>query len=102
MQTDMSESVAIITGAGRGIGRATAQELSRAGYRLALVARTREQLIETQRSLATESFIAEMNVTDDAAVEGLVQQTLERFGRIDAIINNAGSAPVLSIEQTTP
>jgi NAD(P)-dependent dehydrogenase (short-subunit alcohol dehydrogenase family) len=95
--------VAIITGAGRGIGRATAVELARLGYRLSLAARNVEALGETSRlaSRPDASLICRIDVTDPEQVERLVQQTVGRFGRIDAVVNNAGLAPVRSIAETS-
>src|SRR4051812_48846689 len=107
--------VAIITGAGRGIGRATARELASLGYRLSLAARDAASLDETaalvagpsnsqqsgaQQSVAQRSgacLAVPTDVTDPAQVDRLVRQTLERFGRVDAVVNNAGLAPVRSI-----
>jgi NAD(P)-dependent dehydrogenase (short-subunit alcohol dehydrogenase family) len=97
----MPEKVAIITGAGGGIGRATAVELSRAGFKTVLVGRTESKLRETQK-LVPESMVVSANVTKLDDVDRIVAQTLSRFGRIDALVNNAGVAHVLSIEQTTP
>jgi NAD(P)-dependent dehydrogenase (short-subunit alcohol dehydrogenase family) len=96
----MSDPVAIITGAGRGIGRATAVELSRRGYRLALAARTTEQLEETRR-LVGDATIVPTDVSNPDAVEQLVKQTLTAYGRIDAVINNAGVAPMMPAERMT-
>jgi 3-oxoacyl-[acyl-carrier protein] reductase len=97
----MTEPVAIITGAGRGIGRATALELGRRGYRLALAARRADDLDETAR-LAGDALCCPTDVSDPAAVERLVRQALDRFGRIDAVVNNAGLAPVRPIAQMSP
>jgi NAD(P)-dependent dehydrogenase (short-subunit alcohol dehydrogenase family) len=95
-----NDPVAIVTGAGRGIGRATAVELSSRGFRLALVSRTRTQLEETSRSLSTECHILEGDVTDSVFCEHVARETLARFSRIDALVNNAGLAPALSLEAT--
>ena len=93
--------VAIITGAGRGIGRATAVELARRGYRLALAARGSDDLDETGR-LVGGALCVPTDVTDPAQVEALAGRTLERLGRIDAVVNNAGLAPVRKITEMTP
>ena len=92
----MDQPVAIITGAGRGIGRATALELHRRGYALALAARGVGDLNETAR-LAGGALCLPTDVTDPAQVERLAAETLARFGRIDAVVNNAGLAPVRPI-----
>ena len=95
--------VAIITGAGRGIGRATAVELAGSGYRLALAARNVEALAATARLVGPRAatLTCRTDVTDSKQVEDLVRQTLDRFGRIDAVVNNAGLAPVRPISETT-
>jgi NAD(P)-dependent dehydrogenase (short-subunit alcohol dehydrogenase family) len=96
----MTHPVAIITGAGRGIGRATAVELARRGYRLALASRRADDLDETAR-LAGGGLCVPTDVTDPGQVERLAQQALDRFGRIDAAVNCAGLAPVRSIAEMT-
>ncbi len=97
----MSNPVAIITGAGRGIGRATAIELGRAGYDLVLTARTQSDLEQTAH-LAGKGLVVAADVSDPDASAQLVDRCLQTFGRLDAIVNNAGSAPRLGIEETTP
>src|SRR5436309_2025218 len=94
--------VAIITGRGGGIGRATAVELAGLGYRLSLAGRTIESLRETARQALSEHTLnIPTDVTDPEQVDRLVRLTLERFGRIDAVVNNAGLAPVRTIAQMT-
>ena len=97
----MTQPVAIITGAGRGIGRATALELSKRGYRLALVARGADDLSETAR-LAGGALCYPADVTKSEQVDNAVKQTLDRHGRIDAVVNNAGLAPVRPIVGMSP
>ena len=97
----MDRQVAIITGAGRGIGQACAVEISAAGFSLVLAARSSEELQKT-RSLVDDGLCIPTDVTQIDQIEALAHRTLKLFGRIDALINNAGMAPSLSVEQTTP
>jgi NAD(P)-dependent dehydrogenase (short-subunit alcohol dehydrogenase family) len=98
----VSDAVAIITGAGGGIGRAAALELARRGYQLALVGRTEKTLRETSQAVSRDALVIRADVTRVDEVDAIVEQVTKRFGRIDVLVNNAGMAPVLSIEQTTP
>lgn len=86
--------VAIITGAGRGIGRATAIALAGRGYAVALIARTEAELNETARLCDGESLVLPLDVRDSVAIADRVNRTLKRFGRIDTLVNNAGLAPL--------
>ncbi|HXE54245.1 MAG TPA: SDR family oxidoreductase [Tepidisphaeraceae bacterium] len=94
----MADSVALITGAGRGIGRATAIELSSLGYKLALLARGEAELSETAR-VANGALCVPADVTDPIAVELAVRKTVETYGGLDAIVHCAGVAPVRGIDQ---
>jgi len=98
----MNHRTAIITGAGRGIGAATALELSRRGFAVALVSRTEADLQRVASLLTTPSLIVPGDVREPAVVEKVVARVLTQFGRIDAVVNNAGVAPLKSIEQTSP
>jgi NAD(P)-dependent dehydrogenase (short-subunit alcohol dehydrogenase family) len=97
----MEQGAVLITGAGRGIGRATAHELGRQGYRLALIARTESDLRETQRG-APGALLLSGDVTRHEFVRSAVASAVETFGRLDAVVHCAGIAPVLSVEQTSP
>jgi NAD(P)-dependent dehydrogenase (short-subunit alcohol dehydrogenase family) len=96
---DMSiqNRVVIITGAGRGVGRATALRFARAGARLALFSRTAPSLLETVEEL-TRAELHALPVVGDVSQEQDVQQlfakTLETFGRVDILVNCAGIVAV--------
>ena len=88
--------VALITGAGRGIGRAIALRLAQAGATLVLAARTESQLQETAmaaKRFGSEISIIPTDVTSDQQVESLVQTSLSQYGQIDILVNNAGGGP---------
>jgi NAD(P)-dependent dehydrogenase (short-subunit alcohol dehydrogenase family) len=97
----MEQPAAIITGAAGAIGAATAVELHRLGYRLALVGRTQGTLDETRRRVAPSALAVAADVTRPADVNRAVAAALEALGRIDALVNVAGYAPELLVEQTT-
>ena len=97
----MDQCVTIITGAGSGIGRATAAALSRRGHRLVLVGRREPLLRETADQLTTPVAVVPLDLTVDGAGERVVAAALAHFGQVDAAVNNVGLAPRLSVEQTT-
>ena len=91
--------VALITGASRGIGRAAAVALAKAGYRLALLGRTPADLIETARLAGVpDALDLQADVADPDQVPHAIDQTATHFGRLDVLVNVAGLTPVRSIE----
>jgi citronellol/citronellal dehydrogenase len=82
--------VALVTGGGTGIGRAVARELVRTGARVAICGRREEPLAEVQEELGDACLALQTDVREPAEVEALVDRTLERFKRIDVLVNNAG------------
>jgi NAD(P)-dependent dehydrogenase (short-subunit alcohol dehydrogenase family) len=90
--------VAIVTGAGSGIGRAISRKLAGAGYRVVLAGRKLQTLEETMAELPAqpEPFAVATDVTDAGSVEALFERVAARAGRIDVLVNNAGvfGAPV--------
>ncbi len=83
----------IVTGAGRGIGRALAVTFARAGARVVLAARTEEQLRETAAEVQAaggDAFAVPTDVRDAASVEALVARAVGETGRLDVVVNNAG------------
>jgi NAD(P)-dependent dehydrogenase (short-subunit alcohol dehydrogenase family) len=93
---------AAITGAGSGIGRATALMLSQLGYNLVLLGRTREALTETASLCGTPVEVVGGDVTDPTQVKHFISRAVERFGGLHALINNAGYAPLKPIDQSPP
>lgn len=94
--------VVIITGAGSGIGRATAINLSQRGCRLVLNGRRKEALAETGRLLAGEALLVPGDIGDPKTSDLLITEAERGFGRVDAIVSNAGWAPCKPIENHTP
>lgn len=90
---------AIITGAARGIGRAASQLFAEAGYHVAMVDRDGAALAEAVNALDNVHGI-DCDVSVPAAVDGMIAETLRKFGRIDALVNNAGVADFGPIEAT--
>jgi len=86
--------VAIVTGAGSGIGRAVALALIQDGYAVALAGRREALLRETARAAAAEdrALVVPTDVTSAASIQALFRTTVERFGRVDLLFNNAGIA----------
>ncbi|MFO0895479.1 MAG: SDR family oxidoreductase [Phycisphaerales bacterium] len=100
----MERHVTIITGAGSGIGRATAEMLAPLGHALVLVGRTEAKLLDTLdavRDSGADAMVATADLQDAEHAAAVVHQAMERFDRIDAIVNSAGVAPLLPIEKTT-
>ncbi len=93
----LSGQVALISGGGRGIGRAIALALAEAGAEVALASRTVaeiEQVASEIEQLGRRSLAQRADVADPAQIKTLVTQVLERFGQIDILVNNAGISPV--------
>ncbi|KZT35137.1 NAD(P)-binding protein [Sistotremastrum suecicum HHB10207 ss-3] len=90
------QRVAIITGASSGIGRITAITLSAAGWKLGLSGRRTEKLEETAKECKSETIVIPSDVSKEDDVRTLFEKTVERFGRLDMLFNNAGisSRPV--------
>src|SRR5690242_9138352 len=89
----LTDKVAIVTGAGRGIGAAIARTYAEAGADLVIASRTKEQLDTVAKDIEAvgrRAVVIPCDVNDNAAVEALVAQTLDAFGSIDVVVNNAG------------
>ena len=95
MDLHLHNKVAIVTGGSRGIGRAVCLALADEGCNVALCARGEERLRQTEaeiRARGVEALGVVADVTQPADIERLVSETVARFGRIDALVNNAGGS----------
>ena len=97
--------VAIVTGAGTGIGKAAALALMEAGYSLVLAGRRREALdpvAEAGKALGAQAIAVATNVGDPDSVGALFAETMKTFGRLDLLFNNAGTgAPAIPLDELT-
>jgi NAD(P)-dependent dehydrogenase (short-subunit alcohol dehydrogenase family) len=102
-ESEMGENVAIVTGAGTGVGKTVALTLMRSGYAVALAGRRREPLEATAKAATgSRSLVVPTDVGDPASVNRLFAETKAAFGRLDLLFNNAGTgAPAIPLEDLT-
>jgi NAD(P)-dependent dehydrogenase (short-subunit alcohol dehydrogenase family) len=98
----LAGKVALVTGAGSGIGRAISIRFAQEGARVAAASRTRETVEETAQLAGGETLALQADVSDEASVGAMVEKTLARFGRIDILVNNAGIGTTKSILECEP
>ncbi|HJP32656.1 MAG TPA: SDR family oxidoreductase [Candidatus Latescibacteria bacterium] len=97
-----ADRVAIVTGAGSGIGKASALALVEAGYAVGLAGRRADKLEEVAAEAGDVALAVPTDVTDPASVQQLFAATTQRFGRLDVLFNNAGmGAPGVPLEELT-
>ena len=97
--------IAIVTGAGRGIGAATARAMGEAGANVVLASRTAEQLeivAADVRAFGGQALVIPTDVNENANIEALAHAAIEEFGRIDIVVNNAGGTPPRPFLDTSP
>jgi NAD(P)-dependent dehydrogenase (short-subunit alcohol dehydrogenase family) len=96
-----NDRVAIVTGAGRGIGHAVAVRLSSEGYLVALTSRSEAELRSTAEDCPSETLVLAADITTTGAVDQLFAAVEERWGRVDVLVANAGAGASASIAKTT-
>jgi short-subunit dehydrogenase len=95
------DKIALITGGSRGLGLEIARQICARGGKVALIARDAEELLRAKTDLdrfATEVLTIQCDLLETAQIQSAVQQTLQRFGKIDILINNAGIIEISPIE----
>ena len=92
---NLTDKVAIVTGASRGIGEAIAKQLSSCGAKIILIARNSDQLVAVKETIISNGGIAESmagDVSNLNSISEIVTNTIDKWGRIDILVNNAGIA----------
>ena len=99
----MTRKVAVVTGAGSGIGRAVGIALGQAGYAVVLAGRRLPLLQTAAAEAGSEALVVQTDVTRPEQVQSLFDQAVARFGRVDVLFNNAGAAlPPTPLEELAP
>ncbi|MDF9744907.1 SDR family oxidoreductase [Natrinema salsiterrestre] len=102
MSESLEQGTAIVTGASAGIGAATCHELAAAGANVVLAARSEDRLTSLAADLETEygveTLVVPTNVREEGDVDALIEETVETFGGIDVLVNNAGLARGSEVE----
>ena len=103
VRTDFAGRVALLTGAGGGIGRALARRLAALGFSLALVGRSEEKLKDAAKDAGCGDTALRIpgDLTDPEFLRGVVGRVVEHFGRLDVLVNNAGICFVKPLEETS-
>ena len=97
-----SRKVALVTGAGSGVGRAVSLALSGAGYAMVLAGRRQDALDKVKAEIKGEALAVSTDIADPSSVAALFAATKKQFGRLDVLFNNAGmGAPAVPLEDIT-
>ncbi len=102
MDLGLAGRAAIVTGASRGIGRQVALQLAAEGCRVLLVGRDRDALAAVQAETGDAAVPLACDVTDDSSADLMVAECRRAFGRLDIVVNNAGSAAPKPLVELTP
>jgi NAD(P)-dependent dehydrogenase (short-subunit alcohol dehydrogenase family) len=101
MKSRLENKTAIITGAGSGIGRACAIALAREGAKVTLVGRRLDRLDEVAREIGDSALVVAADVSKNMEIDRAIERTVERFGGIDVLLNNAGVLHMGTVEEIT-
>ena len=101
MNSRLKDKIAIITGAGSGIGRASAIALARVGARVALVGRRQDRLEDVARQIGDSALVVAADVSKQDGIDLVVEQTVASFGGLNVLVNNAGVLHIGTVEQIT-
>jgi uncharacterized protein len=104
---NLNEKVVIVTGASSGIGEATAREFAKEGAKIVLAARRVDKLQALADEITTlktgaETLVVQADLSKLEDIQGMIEQTLEKFGRIDVLVNNAGFGRLDWLENLDP
>ncbi len=109
---DLDQKVAIVTGSTRGIGKAIALRLAEHGVRVVVTGKTVEPggelpgtiytTAEEIEEIGSEALPLKLNVRNEEEVESVIDETIDKWGRLDILINNAGAIQMTSVEETPP
>jgi short-subunit dehydrogenase len=101
---NFKDKIVLITGASSGIGEASAIQFAKKGSDIVLVARSMEKLQQVEKKISnfkTKTLVCQCDVSDKSQVKKMAQEVLEKFGRVDVLVNNAGFAIYGSISDLT-
>lgn len=97
----LRDQVCIVSGAGTGLGRAAATELADLGARVVLCGRRRDRLEAVAAEIGPAAHVHDLDIRDEDAVDTLMDDVVDRFGRIDVLVNNAGGQFMAPAEEVT-
>jgi NAD(P)-dependent dehydrogenase (short-subunit alcohol dehydrogenase family) len=101
MNSRLRDKIAIITGAGSGIGRACARAFAREGARVALVGRRKDRLEDLAREIGESALVLPADVSKKEGIDHVVEHTVARFGGVNVLLNNAGVLHIGTAEEIT-
>ena len=101
MPQPSTSPVALVTGAGRGIGRAVAQHLSAQGLRVVLTSRSADELAETAATCTSETLVVPADITASSSVDDVFSRVEREWGPVEVLVSNAGAATSAPLARTT-